>query len=269
MSLLSSCAKLLCFPSFYVPWFDHQEFQGELQLKGEFRTGFAIYDGQPGADEDGRNHGIRAPTRFEYTEGDLPRFKGLWKWGQARIGHKPTIKANYRSTLGQILHQYERDGAINNNGASTTNEASSKSSDKDYTVMISSMIPFPGDQRTGATPMGFLRVWDGTGPSTADRMPVRVPRTVRDLTTEALSKISEIKEHRGGRPQFDPPQRFHGRVVNVVIWEKEHWEYLCHQNGIVGTFIRLRNARERFFDEIGIRCKCYAKELLGRKNACF
>ena len=73
-----------------------------------------------------------------------------------------------------------------------------------------------------------------------------------DPPSEALVAISKIKECRDGRPPLTIPQRLCGRVMNVAIWETSHWNLVGHLK--VGEFIRLRNVKESFFPEIGIRC---------------
>ena len=39
----------------------------------------------------------------------------------------------------------------------------------DLTVMVSAILPVPEALKTTTTPMGYLRVWDGTGAPESDR----------------------------------------------------------------------------------------------------
>ena len=74
-----------------------------------------------------------------------------------------------------------------------------------------------------------------------------------DPPSEALVAISKLKEGRDGHPPLTIPQRLCGRVMNVVVWENSHWNQVApHLN--IGDFVRLRNVKESFFPEIGIRC---------------
>lgn len=47
-------------------------------------------------------------------------------------------------------------------------DTSTESQTGDLTVMVSAVIPVPEGLRTTGTPLGFLRVWDGTGPGATD-----------------------------------------------------------------------------------------------------
>lgn len=157
--------------------------------------------------------------------------------------------------------------------------------------MVTSILPFPQHLRNQITPAGFVRVWDGSGFSDSDRQVSfldgtcslfsciclgflndflltnsdatskyhRYPLAIlapaqpnNDPPSEALVAISKIKECRNGRPPLTIPQRLCGRVMNVAIWENSHWNLVGHLK--VGDFIRLRNVKESFFPEIGMRC---------------
>jgi hypothetical protein len=94
------------------------------------------------------------------TAMDADRFMDLWKWGQARLANFSTIKQSDQRTLEQIGLEDDR-GMEVDNGASNTMG--------DFTVMVSDIIPMPESQKSLISPVGFLRVWDGTGPSKSDR----------------------------------------------------------------------------------------------------
>jgi hypothetical protein len=88
------------------------------------------------------------------------RFTGLWKWGQARLANFSTIKQSDQRTLEQMCLEVDRGMEADNSASNTMG---------DFTVMVSGIIPMPESQKSLISPVGFLRVWDGTGPSKSDR----------------------------------------------------------------------------------------------------
>jgi hypothetical protein len=50
------------------------------------------------------------------------------------------------------------------------------------------------------------------------------------------------------------PKTLCGRISNVVIWEKSHWN-LISEDVPVGTFLRLRNVHIRKWHGNNFRCK--------------
>jgi hypothetical protein len=40
--------------------------------------------------------------------------------------------------------------------------------DRDFTVMVTGIYPYPAELRNNSTPQGFIRVWDGTGEAPSD-----------------------------------------------------------------------------------------------------
>lgn len=45
---------------------------------------------------------------------------------------------------------------------------------------------------------------------------------------------------------MDPPQSLCGKIVNIIIWERNHWNIIENARDYVsvGKFIRLRNVKE-------------------------
>lgn len=80
----------------------------------------------------------------------------MWKWGQARLADYPTIhKASEKLTISDLARQDQ----TNDTGDSKTG---------DLTVMVSAILPVPEALKTTLVPLGYLRVWDGTGPPVSD-----------------------------------------------------------------------------------------------------
>ena len=215
------------------------------------------------------------------TADDEVRFAELWKWGHAYLANYSTIKHSEQRNLEQVGLEDDQKHDMEDGDSDFIG---------DFTVMVSAIIPVPESQRNSIKAFGFLRVWDGTGPSKSDRYVfqqhgcpdiminliashsyvtalsacnVRFPLGTRDALhddppSEALVAISKIRDVQAG-PKHKPwtaPERLCGRIVNVVIWEESHWEMITQHSLLsVGGFIRLRNVRESFFKEIGLRCK--------------
>lgn len=98
---------------------------------------------------------------YNVTAAEAARFTDLWNWGQTRLANYSTIKQSEQRTLEQIGLEEDRGIGIDDDGTSVTIG--------DFTVMISAIIPMAESQKNEMTPVGFLRVWDGTGPSKSDR----------------------------------------------------------------------------------------------------
>lgn len=103
-----------------------------------------------------------AVRSFTFDQEDLSRANSLWKWGQERLLHHPTIKVSTKFRLADMKRQLETD---------STEEAIEHG---DLTVMVAAKIQVPFEMRTGVTPRGYLRVWDGTGELTQTFQVVRV-----------------------------------------------------------------------------------------------
>lgn len=132
----------------------------------------------------------------------------------------------------------------------------------DLTVMVAAVIPLPDEDTSGGTPRGFLRVWDGTGVPKSDTLPMSTAAALESITTgdppsAALVKIAEIiKKLQVMRqnPDLQPPKALSGRVANVAIWEKQHWDLIKDNFVTVGCFIRLRNVQDNKMKNCDLRC---------------
>lgn len=90
---------------------------------------------------------------FSFDPLDAERTQKLWLWGQDFIKTFPTMKPQHSFTLAEM------------NAINASDEEHLK--DRDITVMIAGIFPYP-TLPSGATPRGFLRVWDGTGIAPSD-----------------------------------------------------------------------------------------------------
>jgi len=80
----------------------------------------------------------------------------LWNWAQKRLAEYPTIhKASEKLTISNLVRQDET--------------SSAKAKTGDLTVMVSAILPVPEGLKTTSVPLGYLRVWDGTGQPESDR----------------------------------------------------------------------------------------------------
>lgn len=226
--------------------FSFKYFNDELQLLARQRTGYTVYHGHSYTRTTVDREAFTSPTNYGMTPDDEHRFYGLWKWGQSRLARQPTIKASELRTLEKVRQQDDNE----------TNFTDTEEIVGDYTLMISDMMPMPLGQRTYTTPAGFLRVWDGTGFSSSDRMPIPRPSNRQpsgEPPSEALVNISKIEEQREGCGPLQHPKRLCGRIVNVAVWENPHWELLANLGNVVGRFFRFRNVREEFHPQFGRR----------------
>ncbi len=86
----------------------------------------------------------------------MSRVKELWKFGQEAMAKRSTVDASFRMMIENV---------------ETTPESNLDPQNKNYgdlIVMVTNVIPFPASLRSRTSPRGFVRVWDGTGPSSTD-----------------------------------------------------------------------------------------------------
>jgi Telomeric single stranded DNA binding POT1/CDC13 len=176
----------------------------------------------------------------------------MWHWAQRRFLLHATMKIAHRFRLSDMRMpdstQVELYGDESTRG--------------DLTVMVTSVLPIPSEQLSGVTPRGFLRVWDGTGVPKSDILPIdteQARESVRqgDPPSVCLIKISEIivkLQDLRKNPDLQPPKALSGRVANVAIWEKQHWDLINEGIVSVGSFIRLRNVQDSLFKDKMFRC---------------
>jgi len=112
--------------------------------------------------------------------------------------------------------------------------------------MVSAIIPAP--KTDAPMPLGFLRLWDGTGVPVSDPLPLDTDECKKltrngDPPNRAVQSIEEsIRCMKSFNNDFDleAPISLCGRVANAAIWEREHWHFI-RDNISVGMFVRLRN----------------------------
>jgi len=164
-----------------------------------------------------------------------PYVNNLWLWGQQRLAAHPTMSPNCYLSIGGV-------GDSNNSNVETSVSG-------DLTAAVTAIIPMPENLRHRDTPRGFIRLWDGTGPSRSDPLPLdesiigmSQPHDPPEKVLVEIEKILACMSSSSGHRVVEAPITLCGRVINAVIWEEELWN-LIHREAIVqiGSFIRLRN----------------------------
>lgn len=171
-------------------------------------------------------------TICSYSTNDKDRFPQLWDWGQQRIFNHPTIKPQNRRTLGE---------------AQNIEASNGEECGLDLTVMVTGIFGRPPDVSDSHYPKGFLRVWDGTGTPVYDPCPTLESKQsmaeTGDPPPAAISLLYRLVRQLRNEQNSHflcPPKAVTGRVANVAVWEKMHWDFV---NRFVerGSFLRLRN----------------------------
>jgi hypothetical protein len=65
-----------------------------------------------------------------------------------------------------------------------------------------------------------------------------------------VQKLRELRQN----DDIQPPTKLSGRVANVAVWEKQHWELIEKGYVTIGSFIRLRNVQDTVFLNSQFRC---------------
>jgi hypothetical protein len=163
----------------------------------------------------------------------VDRFVHLWKWGQKRMLSHPSMKASARFRIEDV-------GRIGINGETGM---------QDCTVMVVSMFASP-EGNDAPLPRGFLRIWDGTGASQSDKLPLATAEAneavLRGEPTSAVigrmaAFIQEMEK--GAEDPIEPPKSLCGKVVNIGVWEDPHWD-LVKKTLRPGKFVRMRNVSQ-------------------------
>jgi hypothetical protein len=94
-----------------------------------------------------------SPLSFTFSDSDEVRSKNLWHWARGWFAENATIDPERSFTLSEIPNIRDEDEAYLR--------------DRDTTVMVTGIYTYPA-LPDGASPKGFLRVWDGTGFSPSD-----------------------------------------------------------------------------------------------------
>ena len=178
-----------------------------------------------------------AKDSFSFALSDADRVRKLWAWAATELADAGgQMDKDKQFSLGQMNDEFERTATV----------VDPTTVSGDLTCLVCSVIK-NADVGDGSAPYGFLRVWDGTGPSKSDPLPLE-SLPARDAVArgdpghEAMKAVYEANKGRG-RPN---PPSLAGRVVNVAVWEAPHWEYVTSGwmgNSSVGpgSWVRLRN----------------------------
>ena len=233
-----------------------QRWKDDIQLLGVGEASYVVFRGNVD-DPDATTEMSVFPSSENsvVTDEDMERGMNVWKWAQRRIRLHATMKAEHSFKLSDVSPQ-----------DSTQMEwfgQQRQDSRGDLTCMVTAILPVQHTEATdGISPRGFLRLWDGTGPPTSDRLPIdnsiaREAVRTGDPPAAALVKLAGmIKKIRKLRqnPNLLPPKQLTGRVVSLAIWETQHWDLI--QEGIVtvGSFIHLRNINDSKMSNSDFRC---------------
>ena len=125
--------------------------KGEAQIQGRKLSSFIVVRR---ANNAWSASSTAKQENFVFDGDDEGTSQSLWHWGQTLISHQANMHADRRFLLGDLGTLSESDEQM--------------LKDRDLTVMITGKIPYPPEARTGITPYGYVRVWDGTGPGTLD-----------------------------------------------------------------------------------------------------
>ena len=138
----------------YLEQIKVQEHNGKMQLAAFSNSKPVVSVARPAATPGGwtvsAKGGAPPPPRF-----DEALASRLYAWGQRRLSSHPTVSGRCAATL----------SCLNENA--TAGEAA-LASGGDLTVVVTGIVETPEGARTRDSPRGYLRVWDGTGPSRSD-----------------------------------------------------------------------------------------------------
>jgi Telomeric single stranded DNA binding POT1/CDC13 len=224
------------------------KFNGEIQLVGHKRgsASYACY----------RRKDKNVMDKDGFSDAEAKRVDELWTWGQKRLRLHATMKQEHRFRIRDVFPQNDT-----RRNASISLETANRG---DMFALITAIIPWDDDSAPPPKPKGFLRVWDGTGESTSDNLPLHSPIAMKvfedgDPSDRAVACVAEVvRKLRADNPASTTlklPGALAGRVVNVAIWEPQHWQLVESGHLKVGLFIRMRNIVETMSERlIGIRC---------------
>jgi hypothetical protein len=231
-----------------------QQWKGDLQLMGMGTSSYVVFRGIVN-DPTNTTELSYYPTDVEntvLTSKSKEYMRAMW------------LQTQERFMTGRIMNKEHcfRLSDLRMPQATHAPSSSSDSTQGDLTVMISAIIPLPEENKSGVTPRGFLRVWDGSGLSISDRPPPPIERSSEcmkdhDPSTSSVIAIADIvKRLAVVRPSLSlqPPITLCGRVVNVVVWEKQHWDLIQEQIVKVGSFVRFRNVHEHNLADTDLPC---------------
>ncbi|GMH61190.1 hypothetical protein TrST_g12760 [Triparma strigata] len=245
---------LRCHRVLVQSWIKEGEKKGEVQLLSTKGTSFVVVSrvGEEGAKEsmdmikkeknalDPKFWNVRstATKAFNFTLEDATMVRKCWSDMAKFVQGKGTVMEKSKAfSIEKMNDDFNKKDTVID--PSTVNG--------DLTCLVTAVIPNPTDQADRNAPFGFLRVWDGTGNSVSDPLPVDTPHAADavakgDPSVDSMIAIHDASSSRG----MKGPPSLCGRVVNVAVWEAPHWEYIV--NGwmggpkvTAGTWVRLRN----------------------------
>mmetsp|Transcript_1705 Transcript_1705/g.1763 ORF Transcript_1705/g.1763 Transcript_1705/m.1763 type:complete len:668 (-) Transcript_1705:332-2335(-) len=232
-----------------------------------------------------------AKKEFSFSPDDEIRCLELWKWGQKRLTSNATMIREHQFTLSNMTTVGNTTAKWSKGGEGTSaNEVPAVSTTRgdsqiqgDLTAFITNIIPnYSSIANSGKVePVGWIRLWDGTGLSRSDPYPIDSPLggqeplpnsdpPMQTLTAiadavDAFQTCTEIQSHSNNGAQqqqeqmssFNPlkaPTSLCGRVINAYVWEKFHWDIITNSCSLldptkskiwnVGHAVRLRNVYE-------------------------
>ena len=134
-----------------------QEWKEDIQLLGRRSSSYVVIRPKNSESDVPVDEWSVTPTaKGDTTFGseDTERAAALWHWAQSRLASHATLKLSTKLKLSNLSRQEQCESTEETHG--------------DLTVMISAILPVPEALKTASTPLGFLRVWDGTGTPTSD-----------------------------------------------------------------------------------------------------
>ena len=162
---------------------------------------------------------------------EVERYKKLWEWGQQRMFIYPTMRTVSCFKIADV-------------GRTGVNAETGK---QDATVMVASMFESPTTQSDYPLPRGFLRIWDGTGDSQSDNLPIATSAANQAVfrgepPSEVIEYLAKVIQdfNKDDEDSIEPPKSLCGKVTNIAIWEDAHWNFV-KKNLRPGNFVRLRN----------------------------
>jgi Telomeric single stranded DNA binding POT1/CDC13/ssDNA-binding domain of telomere protection protein len=215
-----------------------QKWQDEIQLLGVVYSSYVVGRG-PNLESIEFTFVPTSKQEWKPEYENIDRFEFLWQWGQRRLLDYPTMN-------GELDHAFKISDLP---FPEDTNDLSNvKITSGDATVMVTSIIE---NARAGEIvssfitghPCGFLRVWDGSGTSHSDRLPletIAARQSIHDGDPPRVTVIKIASIVNNKIKNIQPPKALVGRVTNVIVWEPEHWKSI-KDNVSVGSFIRMRN----------------------------
>eukprot|EP00986_Skeletonema_menzelii_P006250 scaffold2358_cov222-Skeletonema_menzelii.AAC.4 len=235
-----------------------QEYNNEPQLRAKKSSNIIVARPREARSPDEILQDSTSPEDWSLSDGrhpvDLELTNTLWRWGQRRLSSHPTMSPNCYVAISQVSDH------VDNFEVSVSG---------DITAVVTSILPTPEHLRRSDTPRGFLRLWDGTGPSRSDPIPDSVvtvnnaDQSITDPPEQVLVRLEKILKGISSAEQPDTtcagvnaPLALCGRVINAIIWEEDLWN-LIQRDGIIsiGSFIRLRNINNAMLPS-GSRVNC-------------